>query len=94
MSLVRSALIVSLLTGVASTALAAPAEIAVPPGQHIVLEAHAHGFQVYECRAGTDGALAWALRAPAAVLVDDEAKLVAAHFGGIDVGLPAGPYWQ
>lgn len=66
-----------------------PPGIAVPPGQHVTLEAHAFGFQIYECKAG-----AWTFRAPAALLFDDEGELVASHFGGIDVGLPAGAYWQ
>jgi hypothetical protein len=76
-----------------SAPLAVPPDIAVPAGQHQTFEAHAVGFQIYECKADATGKLGWALRAPAALLFDADDRLVAAHFGGIDVGLPAGPYW-
>src|SRR5262245_47038569 len=75
-------------------AAAVPADIAVPPGQHIVLSAHAYGVQVYECRADAGGALAWGFRAPAALLFSPDRQVVASHFGGVDVGLPPGPYWK
>ena len=38
-----------------------PAAIAAP-GETIVATLHAEGAQVYECKAGNDGKLAWAFR--------------------------------
>src|SRR6266403_591516 len=39
------------------------------PGETVVLTAHAEGMQIYECKAGTDGKLAWAFREPVATLI-------------------------
>ena len=36
------------------------------PGETVVLTVHAEGAQVYECKAGADGKLAWAFREPIA----------------------------
>ncbi len=74
--------------------LSIPPEIAVPAGNQIVLIARGFGSQDYECRADASGALAWTFRAPQALLFADDGTLVARHFGGIDVDLPAGVYWQ
>ena len=69
---------------------AAAAETPLPealatPGETVVLTAHAEGMQIYECKAGTDGKLAWAFREPVATLIADD-KIVGRHF--------AGPTWQ
>jgi hypothetical protein len=76
--------------GEQASSITTPTEIAVPPGQHITLEAHGVGFQIYECSASRT----WAFHAPAALLFAPDGAIVATHFGGIDVGLPAGVYWQ
>src|SRR5258705_11088299 len=55
------------------------------PGEAIVLTMHAEGAQVYECRAGADGKLAWAFREPIATLLAD-GKTVGRHY--------AGPNWE
>ena len=60
-------------------------EALATPGETIVLTAHAVGMQIYECKAGTDGKLAWAFREPVATLIADD-KIVGRHF--------AGPTWQ
>jgi len=60
-------------------------EALAAPGETIVLTAHAVGMQTYECKAGTDGKLAWAFREPVATLIADD-KIVGRHF--------AGPTWQ
>jgi Protein of unknown function (DUF3455) len=99
---IASILLLSLLASCAdeegldeqSSELSTPPEIAVPPGQDIVLEAHGVGFQIYECSATSSGALAWTFRAPAALLFAPDGRVVASHFGGVDVGLPAGVYWM
>src|SRR3981189_3886590 len=51
------------------------------PGETIVLTVHAEGAQVYECKAGNDGKLAWAFREPVATLVVD-GKTVGRHYAG------------
>ncbi|HWO26946.1 MAG TPA: DUF3455 domain-containing protein [Kofleriaceae bacterium] len=71
-----------------------PAAIAVPEGQRVALVGHATGVQIYECAGDTSAALAWRLRAPSAELTADDGSLLATHFGGVDVGSPAGPYWR
>ena len=55
------------------------------PGETVVLSTHAEGAQVYECKAGADGKLAWALREPIATLVVD-GKTIGRHY--------AGPNWE
>jgi hypothetical protein len=72
----------SLATASAETPL--PDAIAAP-GETVVLAAHAEGAQVYECKAGADGKLAWAFREPVATLLAD-GKTVGRHY--------AGPSWE
>src|SRR5204863_5386143 len=55
------------------------------PGETAVLTLHAEGAQVYECKAGADGKLAWAFREPIATLFAD-GKTVGRHY--------AGPNWE
>jgi Protein of unknown function (DUF3455) len=55
------------------------------PGETPVLTTHAIGTQIYECKAGADGKLAWTFREPAATLTADN-KVVARHY--------AGPTWE
>jgi hypothetical protein len=75
-------------------AASAPAELTVPEGNHIVASWHASGYQIYDCVTDAPGHRTWTFHAPLAVLTADDGALVAYHFGGIDAGLPAGPYWQ
>ena len=73
------------LLALVSTAHAqVPAAIAAP-GETIVATWHAEGVQVYECKAGPDGKLAWAFREPIATLLSDS-KTVGRHY--------AGPNWE
>jgi hypothetical protein len=72
----------SLVGAAAQTAL--PDAIAAP-GETPILTLHAEGAQVYECKTGTDGALAWAFREPIATLFQD-GKTVGRHY--------AGPTWE
>ena len=60
-------------------------EALAAPGETIVLTVHAEGAQVYECKAGNDGKLAWAFREPVATLMADD-KIVGRHY--------AGPTWE
>src|SRR5213593_1367017 len=61
-----------------------PAAIAAP-GETVVATWHAEGAQVYECKPGADGKLAWAFREPIATLLLD-GKTVGRHY--------AGPNWE
>jgi hypothetical protein len=75
---------------IAAAALAGAASAQVPPaiaapGESAVTTLHAEGAQVYECRAGNDGKLAWAFREPIATLLLD-GKTVGRHY--------AGPNWE
>jgi hypothetical protein len=75
------ALLVSLAPAGAQTL---PAAIAAP-GETVVATWHAEGAQVYECKAGADGKLAWTFREPVATLLAD-GKTVGRHY--------AGPSWE
>jgi hypothetical protein len=61
-----------------------PAAIAAP-GESMVATLHAEGAQIYECKAGSEGKLAWAFREPIATLLLD-GKTVGRHY--------AGPTWE
>ena len=83
----RATLALVLLTGLN---VSAGAETELPdaiaaPGETVVLSAHAEGAQVYECKAGSDGKLAWTFREPIASLLVD-GKTVGRHY--------AGPTWE
>jgi hypothetical protein len=74
------------------SALLVPAHAETPlpdaiaaPGEAVVLTVHAEGAQVYDCKAGTEGKLAWAFREPIATLMAD-GKTVGRHY--------AGPNWE
>src|SRR6476661_4999526 len=81
-SLALSVLAAAAGTGAASAQV--PAAIAAP-GETAVVTLHAEGAQVYECKAGSDGKLAWAFREPIATLLLD-GKTVGRHY--------AGPNWE
>src|SRR6201982_3926210 len=78
----RSIFAASTLAGAASAQV--PPAIAAP-GESAVVTLHAEGAQVYECKAGSDGKLAWAFREPIARLLLD-GKTVGRHY--------AGPNWE
>jgi hypothetical protein len=54
-------------------------------GETIVLTVHAEGAQVYDCKAGEGGKLAWQFREPVATLIEN-GKTVGRHY--------AGPTWE
>jgi hypothetical protein len=84
MRLMMLALLLPLLAGPAFAADPIPDALAAP-GTVPVLTAHAEGEQIYECKAGADGKLAWAFREPKATLTAD-GKIVGKHY--------AGPTWE
>jgi hypothetical protein len=54
-------------------------------GETVVLTVHAEGAQVYDCKAGEGGKLAWQFREPIATLIQD-GKTVGRHY--------MGPTWE
>jgi Protein of unknown function (DUF3455) len=83
----KSTALAALLMGLSPAVHAAeplPAAIAVA-GETTVLTLHAEGAQVYECKVGADGKLAWAFREPIATLFES-GKTVGRHY--------AGPNWE
>ena len=71
-----------------TTARAASAQVPpalAAPGETAIITLHAEGAQVYECKPGSDGKLAWAFREPIATLLLDD-KTVGRHY--------AGPNWE
>jgi hypothetical protein len=67
-----------------------PPQIAVPAGHVLLFRSHAKGVQTYECQNGQ-----WAFRAPRALLFKPHThRLTGIHYGGIDRGLTAGPWWE
>jgi len=74
------------LAGTASRAQTpqVPAALAAP-GENAVATCHAEGAQIYECKADSEGKLAWAFREPVATLLQ-AGKTVGRHY--------AGPTWE
>jgi hypothetical protein len=83
----HAALAVILLAGLPVSARAQTSlpDATASPGETVVLSVHAEGAQVYECKAGADGKLAWAFREPIATLLADS-KTIGRHY--------AGPNWE
>ncbi len=68
-----------------NTAIAqVPAAIAAPDAK-LIVTLHAAGAQIYQCKAGSDGKLAWSFREPIATLIAD-GQTVGRHY--------AGPNWE
>jgi hypothetical protein len=82
----NTALALLLLSGTlaSSPAGAVPDGIAAP-GETIILAVRAQGAQIYECKAGPDGKLAFAFREPIATLLLGN-QTVGRHY--------AGPTWE
>jgi hypothetical protein len=72
-------------TGVASAQTVPIPDAVAAKGERMVLTVHAEGAQVYDCKAGEGGKLAWQFREPIATLMQ-EGKTVGRHY--------AGPTWE
>ena len=76
---------------VASTILSAglaaqvPQQLQPPANEHLLLQVHAKGDQVYTCKADA-AQFTWTLKAPDAQLFDENGKPFGKHF--------AGPSWE
>lgn len=73
------------LTAFAGAAAAQVPEAVAAKGEVVVLQVHAEGAQVYECKAASGVGLAWVFREPIASLFRD-GKTVGRHY--------AGPTWE
>lgn len=62
-----------------------PAELRPPEGAKLVLQAFAKGDQIYTCKE-QNGQYSWTLKAPEAVLSDQNGKVIGRH--------SAGPSWE
>jgi hypothetical protein len=83
--LARAALTLLLASSVSAKAQTPLPDAIAAPGESVVITLHAEGAQVYDCKAGADGKLAWAFREPIATLSVD-GKTVGRHY--------AGPNWE
>ena len=78
----RYAAMLALLGLVASAATAAnPPDGIAARGEKVVLQVHAEGAQIYQCKAAVNGQLSWQFREPIAVLVR-EGVTVGRHYQG------------
>lgn len=74
-----------LLLPLSANARQAPKELRPPANERLLLQVHAKGDQIYDCKA--DGAhFAWTFDSPEAQLVDKSGKPFGKHF--------AGPSWE
>jgi hypothetical protein len=73
-------------TGQAASRPDVPEKIKAPAGEQVVLVTHATGSQIYTCQQGSDGKLAWTLKAPDAELHDEHGAVIGRHY--------AGPTWK
>src|SRR3954462_13319525 len=85
MPFTQKMILASLLLSASLTALHAaekplPEAIAAA-GASMVVTLHAEGAQIYDCKAGADGKLAWAFREPIATLLLD-GKTIGRHYAG------------
>src|SRR5215210_3034355 len=70
-----------------SSGMAQSPDAVAAKGEAVVLQVHAEGAQIYECKAGTggDAGLTWQFREPIASLFRD-GKTIGRHY--------AGPTWE
>jgi hypothetical protein len=73
---------------------AVPPALAIPAGPTLTFVAAARGVQIYDCATAPGAPPTWTLHAPRADLLDPSGATVGSHFGGVDRGLPPGPYWE
>jgi hypothetical protein len=75
----------AIVLAMSSTIAAELPEAVAAKGEAILFQVHAAGAQIYECKADSDGRLAWRFREPIAALFRD-GKTVGRHY--------AGPSWE
>jgi hypothetical protein len=86
MRLLSSIAAVALLAATAFNAAAGdPHDAIAAKGETVIVQLHAVGAQIYECKAEANGALGWRFREPIAALIA-AGKTVGRHY--------AGPTWE
>jgi hypothetical protein len=86
--MLKTSRVIAVFVGVVTPSAVAAAEIPdaiAAKGETVVLQVHAEGAQIYECKADAGGKLAWQFREPIASLFN-EGKTVGRHY--------AGPNWE
>ena len=78
-------LAVGFLFSLFANAQQVPKELQPPTNEHLLLQVHAKGDQIYACK-GDGPQFAWVLKAPEAQLTDKSGKPFGKHF--------AGPSWE
>jgi len=58
-----------------------PAQLKAPDGAKLILHAQGKGDQIYTCKK-QDAGYEWTLKAPEALLYDDNGRAIGKHFGG------------
>jgi hypothetical protein len=86
MKTISSAVALALTLLLSGAARAEVPDAIAARGEALVALVHAQGAQVYECKAGASGVLAWQFREPVATLLDKSGKTVGRHY--------AGPHWE
>src|SRR5438270_6279500 len=84
----KPCVIAAFIGAAASWTLAASAEVPdaiAAKGESSILQVHAEGAQIYECKADSSGKLTWQFREPVASLFSD-GKTAGRHY--------AGPTWE
>jgi hypothetical protein len=80
-----AAILVGCAGGSATAQTAQIPDAIAAKGETVVLTVHAEGAQVYDCKVGEAGRLAWQFREPVATLIQD-GKTVGRHY--------VGPTWE
>jgi hypothetical protein len=83
--LLGSSIALGQATQVAAQAAGQLPDAIAAKGETVVLTVHAEGAQVYDCKAGDGGKLAWQFREPIATLIQD-GKTIGRHY--------VGPTWE
>ena len=86
--MLKSSRVIAVFIGAVTPSMMAAAEIPdaiAAKGETVVLQVHAEGAQIYECKADAGGKLTWQFREPIASLFKD-GKTVGRHY--------AGPTWE
>jgi hypothetical protein len=86
--MLKTSRVIAVFMGVVTPSVVATAEIPdaiAAKGETVVLQVHAEGAQIYECKADAGGKLTWQFREPIASLFN-EGKTVGRHY--------AGPNWE
>jgi hypothetical protein len=72
---------ISMMSAAAASAAELPEAVAAPDAL-AVMEVHAEGAQIYECKGDAGGGLSWQFREPIALLIQD-GRTIGKHYAGL-----------